>query len=217
MKKLIGSKAALVSAIAGAAVLMACASDADIARVQGNQNTGDAGTSGSTSSSSTSSSSSSSSGAPDSGPDATAACNSVAQEGPGTTLMYKHMPAPVAAGGSIADGVYVITADTVYDDFQMTFPYDTPMNANQRWTMEVQGGTIRRNVGEHHQNIATGAGSVSTKYTSTIVCDDQSPGAPFPPVEGDYTATPTTFTEFVYSQGGGGNPIAEVYTWTKIR
>lgn len=227
MKKLIDSKVALGCLALVSALVVACSADADIARVQGNQSGVDGGSSGTTSSGSTSSSSTSSStsssssggadSGPDANPDANMVCNGTALEGPGTTVMYKHMPAPVPAGGTIADGVYVITHDTVYDDFQLVFSYDTPMLANQRWTMEVQGGMVRRNVSGHHHNIQLSPGSGPSKIASTVVCDDQTAGGPFPPVESDYTATPTTFTEFTYSQGGGGNPIVEVYTWTKIR
>lgn len=217
--KNMASKLALGSVLLGSLVVMACASDADIAKVQGNQNGASSGSPTGTTAATSVPTATGSSTAIDAGtPDAATSCNAVAQEATTRTHVWKHLPAPVAQGGAFADGVYVLSATAVYDDKQLTFPYDTPTSSPSSWTVEIKGGLWLENSNGVHSNLTLAAGKTPASYASTVTCDGAKPGSPpFVRADEDYTATANSFSLFSYSTGGGGNPVVEIWTWTKIR
>lgn len=219
MMKKIASKLALGSVVLGSLVVMACASDADIAKVQGNQNGSSSGattasaTTQPTPTATTTATPVTDGGTVDAGPN----CNTLTEEGQGAEFTLKHLPALVATGGTIVDGVYVLDTEALYDDHNAAYPYDTPISVPRKWTMEIRGNMMWSNIGGTRQTVQIGPGSGPTKYSTTVLCHSTQPGAPFAATEHDYSATPNSFTDFTYTQGGGGDTKTEIWVWKKIR
>lgn len=143
--------------------------------------------------------------------DAGRSCHTVTQQAEPLTYVSRTAAAPTPAGGTVTEGVYVLTEFAVHTD---AFPDGTALLEIGRTTARITGQEIHvlltRPNGETLRNTETFAFS-GTTVTSTQTCVDPAPdgGASPAPRTAGYTATPTSFTLVLPTPNG---PIVNTYT-----
>jgi hypothetical protein len=114
--------------------------------------------------------------------------------------------APPFEGGTIAEGTYVLTGETIY-----TGPDGgTGPGSTQSITIRIQSGTIEVAKDTSPPTSTYLLAPTGTAYTATGQC---------PPllgnIAGSFTATTTTFVASLGAPGGDGGPPTNVDTFTK--
>jgi hypothetical protein len=141
--------------------------------------------------------------APDDGP---TVCTTLVNAGQPVTASQVATAAPPFQGGTIAEGTYVLTSETVY-----TGPGGaTGPGSTQSITIRIQSGTIEVAKDTDPPTSTYMLAPTGTTYVATGQC---------PPMLGDivgsYTATTTTFVASLGAPGGDGGTPTNVDTFTK--
>jgi hypothetical protein len=146
-------------------------------------------------------------GGDDSASDGPTVCNTLVNEGQPVTPVQVASAPPAFAGGTVADGTYVLTGQTIYTgDGGATGP-TTP---TQRITIQLQGSTFQVSKDSDPPTSTYAFAPTGATYVATGEC---------PPLLGDlagsYTATATTFTVSLGAPGSDGGGPETVDSFTK--
>jgi hypothetical protein len=137
-------------------------------------------------------------------------CNDVKQAGSVVELVVTKAALPVAAGGTLANGTYVLTSAKWYGATPL--PEGEPLAQLERTTLVVRGTVFESvqsgdSTTEHRKSGTLTTSGASSSLTPTC----SYPESPGDPVTRSYTATPTTLT-FVGGPPYQGGQILTTYT-----
>lgn len=140
-----------------------------------------------------------------------APCNDLEQHGKEVTLKGTEAPAPTPAGGTIEDGVYVLTSSTLHTKDKLMHPSLVKMG---KTTMRVSGTTsqlVRNTVNGHERRTTMNRVSSGTVASLQMTCAFPSPSGSDATSTAAYTATSSTL-QFI-TPGPAGTVVA---TYTKL-
>jgi hypothetical protein len=116
--------------------------------------------------------------------DGPAACNSLMNVGQPVTVMEVAQDPPAARGGTVSDGVYTLTSETIYTGTGGP----TATMGTQTITIQITGGTIQV-VKDFDPTTSTySLATTGTTFMTTGACPTG-----VGPLQGSYTATSTSF------------------------
>jgi hypothetical protein len=134
-------------------------------------------------------------------------CNMLVNSGQPVTPNQVAGDAPPFQGGTVVDGTYVLTSESIYTgDGGATGPGGNP----QTITIAFQSGTIQVSKDTDPPTSTYMFVPSGTTYTATGEC----PGL-VGSLVGGFTATATTFVASLAGPGGDGGPPTTVETYTK--
>jgi hypothetical protein len=140
------------------------------------------------------------------GDDGSAICNTLANSAPAVTLLQVASDPPAFQGGTVVDGTYTLTSETIYTgDGGATGAMGTASI-----TIQFKSGTIQVAKDTNPPTSTYSFGPTGTTYLATARCPAQLGN-----IAGSYTATATTFVASLGAPGNDGGPPLDVDTFTK--